>query len=199
MPLVVLLVAYLLGSIPTGVVIARVVGVDPRHAGSGNIGATNVARTAGRWPGVLTLLGDALKGALSVWIAQAVATTPWLPAAAALAAIGGHLFSCFLRFRGGKGVATTLGTFLVLTPLAATICVVVFATTARAFRYVSLASMVAVTALPLMTLACRADIDIDLAALITAGAIVLRHRDNIGRLQDGTEPQFGSFGSRPHA
>ena len=190
-PPLVLLAAYVVGSIPTGVLLSRAVGIDPRRAGSGNIGATNVARTAGNRLGALTLLGDALKGALPVWLAHAAAPSSWLPAAVGVAAIGGHLWSCFLRFRGGKGVATTLGVFLVLAPAAVAVALAAFAITVVAFRFVSLASMVAAMVLPVGAIALAADRAVALAAGMTAAAIIAKHRGNIARLLAGTEPKFG--------
>jgi len=189
--LLLLLIAYVLGSIPTGVLLSRAVGIDPRRAGSRNIGATNVARTAGRRLGALTLLGDALKGALPVWIAHLVAPASWLPAAVAVSAIAGHLWSCFLRFRGGKGVATALGVFTILAPNALVLALVAFAVTVAAFRIVSLASMVAAAVLPLGTMMLAANRSVTIAALLIAVAIIAKHRDNIARLLAGTEPKFG--------
>jgi glycerol-3-phosphate acyltransferase PlsY len=188
----VLLAAYLLGSIPSGVLLARTAGIDPRRAGSGNIGATNVARTAGGRLGLFTLVGDALKGALAVALAHLASGTAWLPAAAGLAAILGHLWSVFLRFQGGKGVATTLGVFLVLSPVAILASVAAFAITARSFRYVSLASMVAAVALALTSLLAAATSSVRVAAVVTSILILIRHRDNIRRLRAGTEPRIGA-------
>jgi len=188
----VLLAAYLLGSIPTGVLLARSAGIDPRRTGSGNIGATNVARTAGGRLGLFTLVGDALKGALAVAVAHAASDAAWAPPAAGLAAILGHLWSVFLRFQGGKGVATTLGVFLFLSPLAILVSVLAFAITARTFRYVSLASMVAAVTLALACLLTVSSPSVRVAAVVTSILILIRHRDNIGRLRAGTEPRFGA-------
>jgi glycerol-3-phosphate acyltransferase PlsY len=188
----VLLAAYLLGSIPTGVLLARTAGIDPRRAGSGNIGATNVARTAGGRLGLFTLVGDALKGALAVALAHLASGTAWLPAAAGLAAVLGHLWPVFLRFQGGKGVATTLGVFLLLSPVAILASVLAFAITARSFRYVSLASMVAAVALALTSLLAAATSPVRVAAVVTSILILIRHRDNIRRLRAGTEPRIGA-------
>jgi acyl phosphate:glycerol-3-phosphate acyltransferase len=188
---VVLIAAYLLGSIPTGVLLARTAGIDPRRVGSGNIGATNVARTAGGRLGVFTLIGDVLKGTLAVLAAEAISGEAWLCAAAGLAAIAGHLWSCFLRFHGGKGVATTAGVFLVLAPLATLAAVFMFAIAARAFRYVSLASVLAALTLPAASLALARGPEVTLAALMAAIAIIAKHHENIQRLRAGTEPKFG--------
>ncbi|MBI4517264.1 MAG: glycerol-3-phosphate 1-O-acyltransferase PlsY [Deltaproteobacteria bacterium] len=189
-----LLAAYLIGSVPTGVLLARTAGVDPRQVGSGNIGATNVARSAGTRLGLFTLAGDAIKGALPVLLAPAVSDTPWVSAATGLAAIAGHLFSVFLRFRGGKGVATAAGAFLVLAPLATIASVAVFAATAYAFRLVSLASMAAAGALPLLAMALGTSSAVAVAAWVTAMAVIARHRENIRRIAAGREPRFGARG-----
>jgi glycerol-3-phosphate acyltransferase PlsY len=193
----VLLAAYLLGSIPSGVWLARSVGIDPRQTGSGNIGATNVARAAGARLGIATLICDALKGAVAVALALLASGPAWLPAATAIAAILGHLFSCFLRFRGGKGVATALGSFLVLTPLATLLSVALFVATVRAFRYVSLASLIAAASLPVLAIALRTSPFNSAAASAAALLIIARHHENIRRLRAGTEPRLGHGGDRP--
>jgi glycerol-3-phosphate acyltransferase PlsY len=189
--IVILALAYLFGSIPTGVLLSRTAGVDPRRVGSGNIGATNVARAAGRRLGLLTLIGDVLKGALPVVLAAAVAVSSWLPAGVALVTVLGHLFPCFLRFHGGKGVATAFGAFLVAAPLAAALSLLTFLVVGRLFRYVSLASIAAALTLPLAAVATGSDRWVDAAAAAVAVAIVARHHDNIQRLRKGTEPRFG--------
>ena len=191
MAILILLTAYVVGSIPTGVLLSRIVGIDPRRVGSGNIGATNVARAAGRWLGLATLIGDALKGALPVLVAQRADSTPWLPAFTGLATIAGHLWSCFLRLRGGKGVATAAGVFLVLSPPSVAIALGAFIATVTTSRYVSLGSMVAAAILPITSFALDGTSWTTLAALATTIAIVAKHRDNLRRLSSGTEPKIG--------
>jgi glycerol-3-phosphate acyltransferase PlsY len=190
--------AYICGSLPIGVWVGRWSGVDVRRRGSGNIGATNVARTAGAGAGLLTLLGDVGKGVIAAAAARLLLNDPWLIALCALAAVCGHLFSIFLHFSGGKGVATAFGVFLVLTPAAAALSAVVFTVTASSTRYASLASMLAALALPLIAFACAYPVPLYLTAAIVAAIIILRHRDNLSRLRRGVEPRFriGQRGER---
>lgn len=190
LPLILLIGAYLCGSIPTGVWLGRQAGVDVRQTGSGNIGATNVARTAGLRPALLTLVGDVAKGVVPVLLARALLTDVWLIALVGLAALCGHLFSIFLRFSGGKGVATGFGIFLGLAPAAAAVAVVVFTIVAAATRYVSLASMLAAGSLPFAAYLLGSEPPTTLAAALTAVAIIIRHRGNLVRLWNRTEPVF---------
>jgi glycerol-3-phosphate acyltransferase PlsY len=183
--------AYLCGSIPTGVWLSRRRGLDPRDLGSGNIGATNVARTAGTALGVLTLLGDTFKGLIPVLLANLTGQREPLVALTGLAAFGGHLYPCFLRFRGGKGVATGLGVLLGLAPLAMTITLPLFAVIAALTRYVSLASLLTAAVTPLVLIALGYGTSIVLAAVTMSLFIFLRHRDNIRRLRFGTEARIG--------
>ncbi len=189
--------SYLCGSIPTGVLLSARRGVDPRDIGSGNIGATNVARTVGAPLGVLTLIGDALKGMLPVVIATRLGFDAPVVASAGLAAFAGHLFPCFLRFRGGKGVATALGVLLGLAPTAMAIIVPLFVMIVVGTRYVSLASlMMAIVTAPLVFA-----LDYPRSTIATATImgllIVIRHRDNIQRIRFGTESRVGT--KRPPA
>jgi len=196
-PALLLGLAYLCGSIPTGVLLSARRGVDPRDIGSGNIGATNVARTVGAPLGVLTLFGDALKGWLPVLLATRLDFDAPLVAGAGLAAFAGHLFPCFLRFRGGKGVATALGVLLGLAPSAMAIVVPLFALIVVGTRYVSLASlMMAMVTAPLVFVLDYPRSTIA-AATIMGLLIVVRHRDNIQRIRFGTESRVGS--KRPPA
>jgi glycerol-3-phosphate acyltransferase PlsY len=185
-----ILAAYLCGSLPTGVWLARLAGVDVRRAGSGNIGATNVARTAGLRPALLTLAGDVAKGFVPTVIAGVLLADLRLVALVALAAFFGHIFSVFLRFSGGKGVATGFGVFLALAPSAALLAALVFAAVAVAMRYVSLASVLAAVSLPVASVALGATPAVWAAALIICVTIVFRHRDNLSRLRRGVEPRF---------
>jgi glycerol-3-phosphate acyltransferase PlsY len=186
----VVLAAYLCGSLPTGVWLGRLAGVDVRRAGSGNIGATNVARTAGLRPALLTLAGDIAKGFVPTVIARVLLADVRLVVLVALAAFFGHVFSVFLRFSGGKGVATGFGVFLALVPGAALLAALVFAAVASTTRYVSLASVLAAVTLPAATVALSAVPATWAAALIIAVTIVLRHCENLSRLRRGVEPRF---------
>lgn len=194
--------AYLLGSIPFGYLIVRLKGGgDVRETGSGGTGATNVTRRAGRAAGVLTLAFDAAKGALAVVAARYLLADDfgvnWWVVAAALAAVVGHVFPVWLRFRGGKGVATGLGVFLSLAPLAVLCALPVFVLVVWATRYVSLGSITAAALLPLFVwlLGARGGPGGScwplLAASLAGGALIIfMHRANLGRLVRGTENKF---------
>jgi glycerol-3-phosphate acyltransferase PlsY len=183
--------AYLAGSIPFGLVLARARGVDIQSVGSGNIGATNVARNLGKKLGALVLLADALKGALPMlaarWLAVDGKVGPYLYAAVGLAAVLGHCFPIWLRFRGGKGVATALGVFLVVDPVAAALAIVLFAASYAAFRISSIGSLVATIAFPGL-LWWRGHPLSDVALALAIGVVVVvKHRDNLRRLRRGEE------------
>jgi len=182
--------AYLCGSLPTGVWVGRRAGVDVRRSGSGNIGATNVARTAGRRAALLTLGGDIAKGLVPVLITRVLVPVPWTVAGVAIAAVLGHTFSVFLRFSGGKGVATACGVFLGMTPLALVVSLVVFGTIALRTQYVSLASVTAAVTLPLAVALLGYPVPACVSASFAAAVIVLRHRENLLRLWHRTEPRF---------
>jgi glycerol-3-phosphate acyltransferase PlsY len=189
--------AALLGSIPFGVLVTRLLGLsDPRGAGSGNIGATNVIRTSGWLPGLLTLAGDVLKGTLAVaWIPALVAPgslpLPFHQPAAALGAVVGHMFSPFTGFKGGKGVATGLGVFLYWMPGPAGWAVLVFAGTVAATRYVSLGSILGALALPLAGAMSGYPEPVVVTSALIAAFIIRRHADNIRRLLSGQENRLG--------
>lgn len=183
--------SYLLGSVPFGMVFARAKGVDLRSVGSGNIGATNVLRAAGRGPAVLTLLGDALKGAAAVALARALGLGAFNEGLAALAAVAGHDFSVFLRFRGGKGVATSLGAVLIYAPQAGILTAVLWLITVVLTRYSSLGAIVSFALLPVvMLLTGQAKQKAAFAAALAA-LLVLKHSGNIRRLVEGTERRVG--------
>ncbi|HXG53337.1 MAG TPA: glycerol-3-phosphate 1-O-acyltransferase PlsY [candidate division Zixibacteria bacterium] len=187
---------YLLGSLPTGYLLGLLAGVDVRRLGSGNIGATNVARVVGKWQGMLTLAADAAKGFLPVLVAQQWPVSPAWVAAAGAAAFVGHLYPVFLRLRGGKGVATAFGVMLAMAPLAALALVAVFAAVFLPTRLVSLGAMVAaVAAPPLLWILSYPPPAVALGSLFAA-LIILRHRDNLRRLIAGTEPKFRAAGDR---
>lgn len=192
--LIVLLMAYLIGAIPCGVLLTRFFGAgDIRSAGSGNIGATNVYRVAGKKLGILTLLGDALKGAIPVAVAKFVFLLPeWGIAVVAVAAFLGHCYPVYLGFKGGKGVATALGIYLILSPWAVLIALVLFAGILYKTRYVSLGSIAAATLLPFLVILINRSNELLAASLLISMLVILRHRANIRRLLDKTESRFNA-------
>ena len=188
---------YVLGSIPSGLLLARVFGgKDVRQHGSGNIGATNVSRVAGPLAGVLTLLLDAGKGAAAVLLgARFTGQNATAMMAAGLAALVGHCFSVWLGFKGGKGVATGLGVFAALCPLAAASGFVVFVLVFLCWRYVSLASLSGAAAMPLLIHFLWAPkhappLSVTVGTLLAAALIFYKHLANLRRLMEGTEPKF---------
>ena len=192
MPLLAVSIGYLAGSIPFAFLAGRFFrGIDIRATGSGNVGAANVLRTFGVLSAVCVMLLDAAKGAGAVLCAQRLALGDAAPAAAGIAAVVGHVYPVWLRFRGGKGVATAAGVFAVLTPLALAPAAALFVITVWATRFVSLGSLVATLALGPIALALGASSAIVAAAGAVALLIVFRHRANIGRLLAGTERRIG--------
>ena len=182
------ILAYLLGSVPIGILVAGWFDSnDPRSLGSGNIGATNVARTAGKKAGLITLLGDCLKGLVAVLIARLFGAGDGVAALAGLSAFMGHLYPIFLSFKGGKGVATALGALLVLAPGAIPVGVALFAAVAAWSRFVSLGSLAAAATMPLFICQFGYSWKIVYSALIMAGFIVYKHRSNIVRLCQNEE------------
>jgi glycerol-3-phosphate acyltransferase PlsY len=182
--------AYLIGSIPFGYLIVRLTGRgDVRQTGAGGTGATNVSRRAGKAAGILTLILDAFKGAIAVLIAARF-SDGWVIAAAAIAVIAGHVFPVWLGFRGGKGVATGVGVFLVLAPLAVLFAGVVFLTLFLFTRYVSLGSIAGAATIPLAVSREGLASPIFASAVAIAALIIFAHRANIARLINGTEPKF---------
>jgi glycerol-3-phosphate acyltransferase PlsY len=203
--LIIAVVSYLLGSIPFGYLLVRVFrGQDVRETGSGNIGATNVARTGSKGLGIATLLLDALKGYAAVkfafWLAASGRfggdshATFLLAALAAFCAILGHMFTVWLRFKGGKGVATAVGAFAALAPRAIVVAIVLFVIVVALTRYISLGSMAAAAAFPLLAwwLDPAEHTTAPILLLIAASSllIVVRHKDNIRRLLAGTENRW---------
>lgn len=194
--------AYLLGSIPFGLLLARLFGgADVRKSGSGNIGAANVTRVVGPLAGILTLALDAAKGAAGVWLAARFAeeNATWMMLAA-LAALVGHCFPVWLKFKGGKGVATALGVFLALCLPAAIAALIVFLIVVASWRYVSLGSIAAAAAMPLLMYFLWAPrhappLVITFGSLAAAALIVYKHDANIQRLVQGEEPKF-SWGKK---
>ena len=191
--------AYLLGSIPFGYIIVRLrTGGDIRASGSGNIGATNVLRTTGRVAGILTLLLDTAKGYLGVALAwHFTGGDAWWSSLAAVACILGHAYPVFLRFKGGKAVATALGAFLMLAPSAIAAVAVVFVVAVALTRYISLGSVLASGLLPVAVwLITHPAFPVIYASLFTGAFIVYRHRENLRRLHEGTERVLSLKGRR---
>jgi glycerol-3-phosphate acyltransferase PlsY len=188
----VIILAYLIGSIPFALILARRWGaVDLRRVGSGNLGAANVMRASGVTAGVLVAALDMAKGAVSVWLAARASTGTAVPAAAGLAAIVGHIYPVWIRFRGGKGVATACGVFSLLTPLAIPPALAIFAAVVWLTKYISLGSVVASIVLPPLAYALGSPTSSVLAAVGAAIIIVFRHRSNVVRLRTGTERRIG--------
>ncbi|HEX2309248.1 MAG TPA: glycerol-3-phosphate 1-O-acyltransferase PlsY [Vicinamibacterales bacterium] len=187
-----ILVGYLFGSIPFALLVSRgLAGVDVRRVGSGNVGSANVLRTSGVATALLVMVLDMAKGAGSVLLADRWSAAASTPAVAGLAAIVGHVYPIWLRFRGGKGVATACGVFAVLTPWAVLPAFALFVATVWATRFVSLGSLVAALALGPIAYALAAPPASWLAAAGAAILIVFRHRSNVARLRAGTERRIG--------
>ena len=184
--------AYLIGSIPFALIVARTWGVDVRRVGSGNPGAANVMRASGVTAGLIVALLDITKGACSVMLAAQFSQDGATPAAAGVAAIVGHIYPVWVRFRGGKGVATACGAFSILTPLAIPPLLVIFFITVTATKYISLGSMVATIALPPLAYAMGSPAPAVVAASVAAIIVVFRHRSNLARLRTGTERRLGA-------
>ncbi len=210
--LVTLAGAYLLGSIPTGYLVGRARGVDLRQAGSGNIGATNALRVLGKPAGIFVLIVDALKGVLAATVvprlawqnfatsatSDATAGMPvWLPILAGIAAVLGHNFTVWLRFRGGKGVATSAGVLLGVLPLPFLMVLAVFLLALAITRVVSLSSLVAAAALPPAAWWSSRQPLLLAFAVALSGLIFVRHRANIRRILAGTEPRLGQKAASP--
>jgi len=190
---VIVLAAYLIGSIPFALIAARRWGgADLRLVGSGNIGATNVVRASGMKAGALVALLDMAKGAAGVMLAQRFSSNDAVPALAAVAAIVGHVYPVWLRFRGGKGVATACGAFSVLTPLPAALALGIFITAAWWTKYISLGSMLASAALPPLAYAFGSPAPAVIAASGAAALIIFRHRSNLERIRTRTERRLGA-------
>jgi len=188
-----IIASYFIGAIPTGVVLAKMFsGRDIRREGSGNIGATNVTRVLGKKLGILTLAGDLLKGFFPVWIGFNLFSSLPVACLMGLAAFLGHLFPIYLGFMGGKGVATALGVFLYLSPVAILIEMVIFATAVGIWKYVSLGSLSAAATLPPVLIIIGAPKPVVLLSIVCALLIWIKHSSNIQRLLNGTEHKFGA-------
>lgn len=190
--IILLIAAFVLGSIPFGIITAKVKGIDLKKVGSGNIGATNVLRSLGRWPAVITLLGDILKGTLAVAIGKYSGVEPLYEGLIGIAAILGHNFSIFLGFKGGKGVATSLGVLLMYTPNVALVTLIVWIGVVLFTKYSSLGAIVSFALLPLnIMLFDFQDKTKFFISILISLFIIIRHKDNIKRLMKGTERKIG--------
>lgn len=194
------LAGYLIGAIPSGVIVGRLRGVDPRHGGSGRTGATNALRTLGRRLAAVVALADLLKGVAAVLLGGLVASVvggsdAWGGALAGVAAVAGHVRSVFIGFAGGRGVATGAGAVLVLAPLAVLVAVPVMAVVVWRSRYVSLGSIVAALTVAVVTVALQviglAGVAGAVAAVLIGAVVVAAHADNVARLRAGTERRLG--------
>jgi glycerol-3-phosphate acyltransferase PlsY len=198
MPLAACLLAYFLGAIPFGYILVKwKTGGDVRGAGSGNIGATNVLRTTGRTAGVITLLLDIAKGYVAVWAAGKLTggDSRWMAAAAVVVMLG-HAYPVFLAFKGGKAVASFVGAFLCLTPLALTTVLAVFVGVVAWTHHISMGSIVAAAVFPLAVWLIAVPVwPVEAASVIAAGLIIYKHSSNIQRLRAGTESKF-IFGAK---
>ncbi len=184
------ILAYLIGSIPVGIIVSRLKGKDPRQVGSGNIGATNVMRTAGKLMGILTLIGDTAKGFFPVFFIQHIEKDMILTALTGFSVFIGHLYPIYLRFKGGKGVATGLGVYIALAPLAVLIDVLIFVFAVLKWRYVSLGSLIAACAMPIILFFLKMPSAFIFLSILIGIFIFLKHKENIIRLKNGTEHRF---------
>jgi len=185
------LCGYLLGSVPTGFLAGRARGVDVRRAGSGNIGVANVLRTVGKWPAILTMAGDMLKGFALVFLARTVVENDWVIAAVALAAVAGHCWPLFLRFKGGKAVATGAGTTIALAPVIGLLLFVFWWAVVLVSRYTSLGAILVMLVTPVVFLLTGQPTPYVLYTIIGGSLVLWRHRENARALVRGTERKIG--------
>jgi glycerol-3-phosphate acyltransferase PlsY len=190
--LFIIVLSYLLGSIPFGILVSRVKGVNLRQVGSGNIGATNVLRAVGKLPALFVLFADGLKGTFPVLLARFLDIGEVWQAGAGLAAVVGHLASVYLGFKGGKGVATGLGVFFAINPLIGVISVLIWLSVAVYSKFSSLAAIVTFLFLPVVTLILTSSISSTCLAIVVTTLIVFKHLDNIQRLVAGIEMKIGN-------
>jgi len=186
------LFGYLLGSIPTGLIVTKLFSnADPRLSGSGNIGATNIYRTAGKKPALVTLLADVIKGALPAWIAVWLGLSSLWISIAGLSPVVGHIFPIFLGFKGGKGVATALGVYCIISPVSVLIEFLVFSGIVWKWRYVALGSITCAVTIPILIAFFRSESQhYFVLSVIIAALILYRHQPNISRLLQGTENKW---------
>lgn len=186
-----MLFGYVLGSVPTGLLVGRAFGVDVRTVGSGNIGMANVLRAAGKWPAVLTMLGDMLKGLFPVLVARALTDNAWVLALVALAAVVGHCWPIFLRFRGGKGVATGAGTSIGLAPLVGLGLFAFWWVVVLSSRYTSLGAISVMVVSPFAFWLSGQPLPYVLYTIVGGALVLWRHRENARSLIKGTERKIG--------
>lgn len=191
MEVILVLIGYVCGAVPTGILVGRAFGVDVRRIGSGNIGTANVLRAAGKKAGIATMVGDMLKGILPVLIAYLFTDSEWVLAAVALAAVFGHCWPVFLKFKGGKGVATGAGTSIALAPLVGLLMFALWWAVAFLTRYTSLAAIVVMLVSPVAFIVSGQPLPYVLYAIIGGAAVIWRHRENVKALLNGTERKVG--------
>ena len=194
--LIAVVAAYLVGSIPFAQLLSKRRGIDLRRVGSGNVGASNVLRTLGVQPAVVAMMLDAVKGTVAVLVAQRLTNGVAAPVMAGLASMIGHVYPVWLRFRGGKGVATAAGAFAVLTPVAVAAAMGVFLLTVALTRFISVGSMAAALTLAGWAIASDAPTVVAIGAAIGAALVIIGHRANVLRLVAGTERRVGQRGVR---
>jgi glycerol-3-phosphate acyltransferase PlsY len=187
-----IVLAYVCGSIPVGVLIGKLHGFDPRAVGSGNVGATNVARAAGGGAAAATFAGDLCKGLIPVLFGRAIGCLPPALAAVGFAAFAGSIMSVFLGFRGGRGVATSAGVWLGLAPVAFVVILIVFVAALAATRIASVGSLAAAVVLPPTVAAIHSPKPYILLAILMTAVVIFRHRANLERLLEGEEPRIGA-------
>ena len=186
-----MLCGYVLGSVPTGFLAGRARGVDVRREGSGNIGMANVLRTAGKWPAIVTMAGDMLKGFVPVFLARTVTENEWVVAATALAAVVGHCWPVFLRFKGGKAVATGAGTTIALAPVVGFGLFAFWWAVVLVSRYTSLGAISVMIVTPVVFLLTSQPVPYVLYTVIGGSLVLWRHRENVLALAKGTERKIG--------
>ena len=186
-----LVVGYLLGSVPTGLIAGRAYGVDVRRSGSGNIGMANVLRTAGKGAAVITMVGDMLKGFVPVVLARSLTTNDWVVAAVALAAVAGHCWPVFLGFKGGKGVATGAGTSIALAPVVGLALFAFWWIVVFVWRYTSLGAIAVMVVSPFAFLLTGQPVPYVLYTVVGGALVLYLHRENARALLNGTERKIG--------
>jgi len=185
------LLGYVLGAVPTGYLVGRAFGVDVREVGSGNIGTANVLRAAGKWPAALTLFGDMMKGLIPVVLATVLVRSEWLHAAVALAAVAGHCWPVFLRFKGGKAVATGAGTSIGLAPLVGLGLFAFWWAVVLASRYTSLGAIAVMLVSPFAFVLTGQPLPYVLYTVVGGALVLYRHRENARALIEGRERKVG--------